>query len=300
MRVGLERETVQDAAFSSLLQEQGAAQSHGNWQARLSLSFEQRAQKTVLAHSLHEGPLRVQRAFYPESNGTSHLYVLHPPGGVASGDELRIDVKCAENTRALITTPGAGKLYKTRGPIARVEQTLKVANGACLEWLPQETIVFDGAEARVQTHVELDAAARFAGWELFCLGRPKSGERFDRGRLQTELRVSRAGRLCFLERGLYRGSDALLTEAWGLGGMPVFGLFVIADARADESWVECARSAVDAEPNLFSVTLLPGLILGRFIGISTLDARAAFERMFEALRPLYADAPAVPPRIWRT
>lgn len=300
MRVGLERETIQGGVLSSS-DVQGNTAEHDHWRARLSLSFEARAGKTVLAHSLHEGPLRVQRPFYPERDGTCHLYVLHPPGGVAGGDQLHIEASLAAGTHALITTPGAGKLYKTRGPTAHVEQVLKVEGDACLEWLPQETIVFDGAEARVRTHIELDAGARFAGWELFCLGRPKSDERFERGRLRTELKLSRAGQLCFMERGSYRGSDAMLQQPWGLSGLPVFGLFVIADARVDEGWVEQARAAVSCdEPSLFSITQLPGLLLARFLGVSTLEARAAFEQLFHALRPLYANTTPIVPRIWRT
>jgi len=270
------------------------------WEAELSLAFDQRGERSVLAGSLHRGPLRVQRAFYPERNGTCHLYILHPPGGVAGGDILRIDARVESAARVLITTPGAAKLYRSRLARSQLTHTLQVDAGACLEWFPQETIVFDGANASTQTHVQLADDGVYAGWEIVCLGRPHSHEPFQRGHLQTELTIHRDGQLRFMERGLYHGGDPVLSESWGLHGNPVFGLFVVVHAQADDSWVEQVRAQVEARSGLFSVTLLPGILLGRYLGASTLDARATFERMFAVLRPLYAGSTVVTPRIWHT
>lgn len=295
MRVGLES----DGRGARLPQGMPVAEAPG-WEAELSLAFEVRQQRTVLAHSLHRGPLRVQRPFYPERDGTCHLYVLHPPGGVAGGDILRIAARLERGARVLITTPGAGKLYRSKGQQAHLCQELSIAAGACLEWFPQETIVFDAARAATEIHVQLAEDAVYAGWEIVCLGRPHSHEPFREGRLQTELTIHRGGHLRYMERGLYEGGDAVLSESWGLGGAPVFGLFVVADERADDGWVERVRGEVEARAGLFSVSLLPGILLGRYLGASTLDARATFERMFSALRPLYAGRAPVTPRIWHT
>jgi hypothetical protein len=76
-------------------------------------------------------------------------------------------------------------------------------------------------------------------------------------------------------------------------------LFLIADERADDDWVERVRAAVP-DTGTFAVTLVSGVVLGRYLGPSTLDARAHFESMFGALRPLYAQSQAITPRIWRT
>jgi urease accessory protein len=270
------------------------------WRATLALAFDRRGEKTVLARSQHFGPLRVQRPFYPESNGTCHVYVLHPPGGVASGDQLSIEADLEADACALLTTPGAAKLYRSSGTEARIVQHLRLAERARLEWLPQETIVFDGAEASTETEVDLAPGAVYVGWEIVCLGRPACAETFQRGRFRSALRVRRAGRLCYVERGDFAGGDPVLSQPWGLGGAPVFGLFVVADERADEDWVERVRDAVRSQAGEFAVTLVSGLLLGRYLGRSTLDARASFESMFAALRPLYANSAAITPRIWRT
>jgi hypothetical protein len=107
--------------------------------------------------------LRVQRPFYPESREVCHVYLLHPPGGLVSGDELQIDIAVGRDAWALLTTPGAGKVYGSDGQGVRQQQALRIARGGTLEWLPQEMILFDGARADLGTRVELEGDARFLG-----------------------------------------------------------------------------------------------------------------------------------------
>ena len=127
------------------------------WQAKLALRFAPRDGGTILAASRHEGPLRIQKALYPEGRDLCHAIVLHPPAGIAGGDRLQIDVETGAGARALLTTPGAGKWYRSAGALAEQAVTLKVSRGGSLEWLPQESIVFAGAMAAMRTTVELEA-----------------------------------------------------------------------------------------------------------------------------------------------
>jgi urease accessory protein len=281
--------------------------AQAGWRAELELSLERRAGRSVLARSRHLGPLRVQRPFYPEGDQVCHLYVLHPPGGVASADQLCIDVQVGPAAAALVTTPGAGKLYRSRGVFAEIRQRLTLAPGAQLEWFPQEMIAFAGAEARLSTRVELSGDAVYAGWEILCLGRPACGERFMRGRIINELSVHVDGALRFMERADFAGDDPVLSESWGLSGAPVLGTFLIAQpafsaghGAAGEQAVAALGENIRAREGLFAATLVSGLLVGRYLGRSTLDARACFERMFALLRPHYAQRAATPPRIWRT
>jgi hypothetical protein len=149
-----------------------AAPARQGWQAKLDLAFEPRFGRTAITRQSHLGPLRIQRPFYPERNGTCHVYVLHPPGGVVGGDLLEVTLEGAPGSRALITTPGATKLYRSLGPQAQIRQNIKLSGDACLDWFPQETIAFEGAHASIQTRVQLDREASYAGWEIVCLGRP--------------------------------------------------------------------------------------------------------------------------------
>ena len=194
------------------------------WEAELSLGFAQRGDKTVLARREHKGPLTVQRPFYPEG-GVCHVYLLHPPGGVVAGDQLSITATVEPDAQALITTPAAGKFYRSGGGEARQTVNLKVSENASLEWLPQETIVYEGAQLNSSMNIDLAEHAHFIGWEILALGRPAAGEGFENGAASLNWRISRAGRLLYLER-LRLDAEAFQAR-WGLFGHSACGtLFV--------------------------------------------------------------------------
>jgi urease accessory protein len=168
-------------------------ESHKEWRAQLDLEFSKSNNRTILRHRKHFGPLQVQKPFYPEINGTCHVYILHPPGGVVGGDRLNISIDVDSNAHALITTPAAGKFYRSAGPIAVQKQIIKVASKAILEWFPSENILFSGSKAQIQTKVELAHDSHFVGWEILCLGRPASEEIFSQGELDQRFEVKRRG-----------------------------------------------------------------------------------------------------------
>jgi urease accessory protein len=161
-----------------------------SWHAELALRYQRRGERTVLAERRHDGPLVVQKPLYPEGDAVCHTIILHPPAGIVGGDELEISCDAAADAQVLLTTPGAGKWYRSAGPWAKQRLSFKVATGACLEWLPQETIVFDGALADMGSQINLSSGATYIGWEILCLGRAGSGERYEHGtcRLHTEIR----------------------------------------------------------------------------------------------------------------
>src|SRR5262249_52335552 len=152
--------------------------------------------RTVLAERRHDGPLVVQKPLYPEGPDVCHAIVVHPPGGIAGGDQLSLRAAIDNGSHALLTTPGAGKWYRSAGPMA--QQSLAFDVRGTLEWLPRETIVFDGALAELDTRIELAEGARFIGWEVVCLGRRGSGERFRRGRLKLSTHIGREARTVYI------------------------------------------------------------------------------------------------------
>ena len=119
-----------------------APQPAQGWPAELHLGFARDAARTALVERRHLGPLRVQRPFYPEGEGVCHVYLLHPPGGLVAGDDLQVSARVEPGAHALLTTPAAAKLYRSRaasGP-ARQVQRFEVQGDGILEWLPQESI----------------------------------------------------------------------------------------------------------------------------------------------------------------
>jgi urease accessory protein len=261
------------------------------WRAQLRLEFRSDGKKTVLAERAFEGPLVVQKPLYPEGEEVCHTIVVHPPGGIAAGDELSLVLKAETDSHALLTTPGASKWYRSSGPWARQKLSFEVAG--TLEWLPRETIVFDGALAELECEVRLGSAARYMGWEIVCLGRTGSGERFSRGKVRLHTRIVRDDSLLWTERGEVEGGGALMRSQVGLGGKTVFGTMIAAAPRFEASLVtQCRENA--------ATTVLPGLLIARYLGDSIEDAFQRFTAVWSLLRQAVAGREASPPRIWRT
>ncbi len=266
------------------------------WRARLALDFERRAAKTVLARRVHDGPLVVQKALYPEGESVCHAIVVHPPAGIAGGDALVLSATLGPAAHALLTTPGAGKWYRSSGAMASQTLEFSVGEGALLEWLPQESIVFDGARAALATRVRLAAGARYIGWEVLCLGRTGSGERFVNGLCRLETSVLRDENLLWLERGGFAGDDPLLHSPAGFGGHPVCGT-MLAFGPVSDALLEACRAV---ESPYGAVTRMPEFLVGRYLGPSGAEARAYFSALWRVLRPAFAGIEASDPRIWAT
>lgn len=271
----------------------------GGWQAELRLRYQRRGGRTVLARHAHRGPLRVQRSLYPEGDAVCHTILVHPPAGIAGGDELRVDLALEAGAHVLVTTPGAGKWYRSAGPRGRLEQRIDVAAGGVCEFLPQESIVYDGARGELLTEVRLRGDACFIGSEMLCFGRTASGERFGHGELALCTRIERDGRPLWLERGVVGGGAALLRASVGLHGQPVSASFVVASPHCDAgllaAWRDIAPVAGEG-----GVTLLPGLLVARWLGPACEPGRAWFARLWASARPAVGGRAAQTPRIWNT
>jgi urease accessory protein len=166
-----------------------------------------------------------------------------------------------------------------------------------LEWLPQETIVFDGALADMECEVNLGPHARYIGWEILCLGRTGSGERFAKGRVNMRNRISRNGKPLWFERGSIAGGGTLMRSPVGLGGKTVVGTFIAASDSIQKEMISMGREKIG---HSIALTLLPGVLIGRYLGDSSEEAMNCMGRLWAALRPVVAGREAIPPRIWST
>ncbi len=264
------------------------------WRAELALRFAYRRERTVLADRHQRGPLLVQRPFYPEADGICHTYLLHPPAGIVGGDRLRVSVDLEAGAHALVTTPAATRWYFSRGREAQIVQYARLAEAATLEWLPQETLLFDGAHARLTTRIDLEGDARFCGWEILGLGRPACGEEFYNGRLDFRFEVFRHGQPLLLER--LRGGPGGVA---GLRGYPACATFIATGANTTA--LERAREILGAAPDaLCGATLIDSLLVARGLAPCCEPLMTAFSELWSALRPLLLGRAAMPPRIWRT
>ncbi len=268
------------------------------WLAQLELGFSQTRSCTQIKHSRHIGPLRVQRPFYPEGN-LAHVYILHPPGGVVGGDRLHITLEVADKAQVLCTTPGSGKFYLSAGEWASLQQTFHIKAGASLEWLPQENILFAGARLRVRTRIEVEDDAVFIGWDISCLGRPASHERFDDGAFDSRLSFYHKQTLLLVENQRVLDKQALSAAA-GLRDQPIQAT-LLAFPCIDEH-LERVREHLtkNGASTLLGATLMDGLLVVRALGNDSETLKRKLTEIWRILRPALLGRTAVPPRIWAT
>jgi urease accessory protein len=269
------------------------------WRAQLRLGFEREPGRTVLSQRSHSGPLRVQKALYPEGPEVCQVIVVHPPGGIAGGDVLDIALDAGVGTRVQLTTPGAAKWYRSSGWRAEATTRIQAGPGSCVEWLPQESIAYDGARATIATRVDLEGNAVFLGWDIMSLGRTAAGERFNCGRLHQSFELARDGRLFWCERSVLDGGSPMLQSGAVLGGAPVFAVMIVAAAPIDNAVLAGCRDCAPSEGE-GSITRLPEVLVARYRGASTAAARTYFASLWRLLRPVAIGRVAVPPRIWAT
>lgn len=273
------------------------ADAFGHWRAALTLAYASRDGATVPVRRRHHGPLRVQKHFHPEGPAVCHHIIVHPPGGIAGGDALRIDIAVDSGAHALITSPGAAKWYRGTGE-ATLDLALTLAEGAVLEWLPLETIVYSGAHCRIRNRIDLAGDARLLFADVICLGRPGCGERFDHGRWRQAGEIRRDGRLLWCEETCIDGDDPLLDAAAGLAGATVTGsLLWVGPPLPDELHEACLALPLAGRAG---ATQLPDAWSARCLCDSVEEAQRWLRAVWVLLRPAMLGRAAVMPRIWAT
>lgn len=282
--------------------------SASSWLARLELDFNvasvqgdgspaSGASRTNLTHQ-HLGPLRIQKALYPEGPGLCHAIIVHPPGGIAGGDQLEVQLLSRAGSQALVTTPSAAKWYGTDFPVP-AKQNIEIDLKGQLEWLPQETIVFD--RARVTSEISIHAAETGAmlGWDHLIFGRRASGESFTTGSFAQSLRVKLSEHLVWHDRLVLKGDDPLFSSPIGLRGHYAFAT-VWAILAEPQSWTERLLETVRAQsPQVAWTVLHPRLLVGRLL-VEPLQLKGLLEQAWCTLRPIVLNRSALAPRLWAT
>jgi urease accessory protein len=225
--------------------------------------------------------------------GWMDVVMLNTGGGVAGGDLLDLSIGVGEGGQATIAAQAAERFYRARVADApsRVRTRLTVAAGAALEWLPQETILFDRCALDRRLEVDLAPDARFLGVETVVFGRTAMGERVQQGWLRDLIRVRRGDDLLLHDAIRLDGEiDAALQRPAVGGGAKVVATMVYVAPDASEK-LDAVRAALD--PAEAGASVWNGMLIVRVLGADSASVRGTVVAALTVLR----DARPLP-RVW--
>ena len=257
---------------------------------------------TRLNHLYQRDPLRVLFPT-PARDEPPLAVILTTSGGLVAGDELVVSVGLAPGAAAHVTASAAEKVYRSLGPTTAIRQSFSVAAGAALEFLPLETILFDGARLWRETTVELAPGSAFLGGDIIVFGRRARGERFTRGFLREVWEVRRDGRLVWGDALHLEGDiSGIIDDPACFDGAAACAAMILAPAARDpRSFLDSVReiqSATATSGLQAGVTAIAGLVIARWLAADAAELRRAYADLACHLRRVAMGLPPLLPRLW--
>lgn len=223
--------------------------------------------------------------------------LVNTGGGIVGGDSLAIEAELGARAAALVTAQAAEKIYRSWGPPARVAARLRVGEGARLEWLPQETILFDGARLDRRLAIDLAEGAECLAGEILVFGRRARGETMQSGALGDRWSVRREGRRVWEDALILDALDeAVLDKPALFAGARASATLVCASADPAKA-LEIARDALAGATNA-GAGIVNSLLVARLLDPDPARLRRDYARAWSALRAGLWDLPGRLPRLW--
>jgi urease accessory protein len=265
--------------------------SHGD--ARLR--FEARDGETRLIGRYAASPARI---LTPRITGTApEAVIANTAGGVAGGDSLALSITVGAGGNATVSGQAAEKIYRAIDAPALMTTTIGVATDATLEWLPQETILFDGAMLDRRITIDIAPSARLLMAETIVLGRKDYGEQYQSGYLNDRWRLDRETLPVWRDSLRIEGGSDSLAAATGFRSARVLSTILYAAPDAAE-FVEPMREFLAKIEQFTGATFVRGLLVARMLGEDAGAQKQALSEVIGAFRGLALKRPAMAPRVW--
>jgi urease accessory protein len=271
-------------AHVAALRAQGAARA----------SFVRVGARSGPARVFETGGLRLR---FPRASTISEAVLVNTAGGMTAGDRASVEITLGAGAEVLFTTQSAEKIYRSDGPTTAIDLRARLAAGARLEWLPQETILFHGARLARRLELDLCADSHLLLVEAATFGRLAMGEAAADAALRDSWRVRRDGRLIFAEELRLEHAGAALDRPAVGGGARAIACILVAAPDA-EAHLDKIRATLDAAclaegpPLEAGASAIDGLIVGRLASPAPARLRDAIRNVMMALRGRAA------PRVW--
>ncbi|MBK8174703.1 MAG: urease accessory protein UreD [Rhodospirillales bacterium] len=264
------------------------------------LRFRADAGTTRLAGLDQRAPLR---ALFPASadDGLANAVLVTTTGGLVGGDRLDVRVIAGAGANVLVTAQAAEKVYRSLGADCRVSIDLNAAEASWLEWLPQETILFEAARLERTTRIDAAAGARVLAGDILVFGRRARGETLTQGRFRDAWQVHRAGRLVWADALAGAGDlAAVLAAPACLAGAAAIAtaIYLADDAAKLVTIVRDLTGEADGGEMAVAVTCIAGVLIVRWLSRDARVLRSAFGRFWATFRRQVGGWTCALPRVW--
>jgi len=263
-------------------------------EGRLEIGFNSRGTLSELSHLYQRG---CARARFPtvEQVDIPEAVIINTAGGLTGGDRVAYQIALAEKARLTVSGQAAEKIYRAVGKTeAVIESEIRLQSGAYLEWLPQETILFDRSRLARSIDVDMAGSARLLLVETIIFGRTAMGETVRSGSLRDKWRIRHGGKLVFAENIRLEGNIAdTLGGAAIANGAQITSTIISVGTNAGDK-LDAVRAALEGATCEVGASAWGPLLVVRALGRSAESVR----RMHERVLPILSGEPL--PRVWQS
>lgn len=272
------------------------AEQSNQARARLDMRWHDTDHGTRLATVYQAAPYRLLKP-HVEPGEPPLAVAANVSGGVVGGDTLDLTLTVGPDASLSAVGQAAEKIYRSAGPTASLTNTISVGEGGALDWMPQGTILFDGAKLKRLTTIDLAADARLLYGEILIFGRRGMGERLATGSIMDALDVSVDGRRVFADRFRLADDMAGLTDRFALDGAAAAGVAIIHVPAVD--LLDTVRDRLPSDAGLrCGVTTRGPLHVVRWLGRDAAQLRASVGEFWRWAREAICGFPARLPSVW--
>jgi len=257
------------------------------------LAFANRDNRNSIVERYASAPVRILTPSV--QGGIPEAVLANTSGGIAGGDTSHIDILVAQNAQALVTGQAAEKIYRSIDMPASIRTVIKIEDGSTLEYLPQESILFDGAKLNRAVNISLGARSCLLLSEMFVLGRWAMNEDFTRGIFLDRWSIDVVGQPIWREGLRIEGGLSSLSSSLGFANARALATIFYAGANA----AEVLGLARDVIGPMGGATIVRGMLVVRMLGNEAGMLKQQLSEIISIIRAAALGRPAEVPRVWR-